>query len=158
MISNYLKVLEESLVKKSGILDEIQSANQAQNELLKAEKLDMEAYDKYVDVKDTCIQKLEKLDEGFESLYDKIREELLNHKAQYAEQIKKIQLLISEVTEKSVSIQAMEARNRDAVTAFFNREKQALGNGRKTSKAAYGYYKSLDKAIRENASYMDMKK
>lgn len=158
MISNYLKVLEESLVKKSGVLDEIQSANQAQNELLKAEKLDMEAYDKYVDVKDACIQKLEKLDEGFESLYDKIREELLNHKAQYAEQIKKIQLLISEVTEKSVSVQAMEARNRDAVTAFFNREKQALGNGRKTSKAAYGYYKSLDKAMRENASYMDMKK
>lgn len=158
MISSYLNVLEDSLRKKSVVLDKIQAANQAQNELLKSEKLDLEAYDRYVDEKDACIKELEKLDEGFESLYDKIREELLNNKAFYADQIKKIQTLISEITEKSVSIQAMESRNRDAVTAYFNQEKQTLGKNRKSSKVAYGYYKSMDKAIRETSSYMDMKK
>lgn len=158
MISSYLNVLEDSLKKKSVVLDKIQVANLAQSDLLKAEKFDMEAYDRYVDEKDACIGELEKLDEGFESLYDKIREELLGNKALYAGQIKRIQDLISEITEKSVSIQALETRNRDAVTAYFSREKQALGQGRRNSKAAYGYYQNLNKAIQEDASIMDMKK
>ena len=80
------------------------------------------------------------------------------YKALYAGQIKRIQDLISEITEKSVSIQALETRNRDAVTAYFSREKQALGQGRRNSKAAYGYYQNLNKAIQEDASIMDMKK
>lgn len=158
MISSYLSVLEDSLRKKIVILDKIQNANMKQSELLKVEKLDMEAYDKYVDEKDDYIAELEKLDEGFESLYSKIREELISNKALYADQIRVIQSLISEITEKSVSIQAAESRNREAVTAYFNREKKALGQGRKSSKAAYGYYKNLNQAIREGSSYMDMKK
>ena len=68
MISSYLNVLEDSLKKKSVVLDKIQVANLAQSDLLKAEKFDMEAYDRYVDEKDACIGELEKLDEGFESL------------------------------------------------------------------------------------------
>ena len=158
MIGSYLSVLEESLKKKIAVLTKIQEANLSQSELLKEEKLDVEQFDKYVDQKDVYIKELEKLDEGFESLYDKIREELLGNKSIYASQIKKIQDLISEVTEKSVAIQAQESRNRDAVTAYFNREKQALGQNRKSSKVAYGYYQSMDKAIREGSSYMDMKK
>lgn len=158
MIGSYLSVLEESLKKKIAVLTKIQEANLSQSELLKEEKLDVEQFDKYVDQKDVYIKELEKLDEGFESLYDKIREELLGNRSLYASQIKKIQDLISEVTEKSVAIQAQESRNRDAVTAYFNREKQALGQNRKSSKVAYGYYQSMDKAIREGSSYMDMKK
>lgn len=158
MICSYLSVLEDSLKKKSLVLDKIKAISQMQSELLKEEKFDVAAYDRFVDDKDDCIAELEKLDEGFESLYEKIRQELISNKAMYAEQIKRIQELISEITEKSVSVQAMEARNRESVTAYFSREKKVLGQGRKSSKAAYGYYQNLNQAVRESSSYMDMKK
>lgn len=157
-MSSYLNVLEESLKKKLIVLDRIGAASNAQGELLKEEKLNTEKFDLLVAEKDACIEELEKLDEGFEALYDRIKEELLKNRELYAEQIKRLQALIAEITDKNVAVQAQEARNRDAVAAYFKREKQALGQSRKSSKAAYGYYRSMDKAIREDASYMDMKK
>ncbi len=158
MISNYLSVLEDSLYKKKKILKDVQDISKKQSELLECDKLDMEQYDSFVDQKDTYIKELEKLDQGFELLYEKIKEQLLQNKSAYKEQIGRIQDLIGEVTEMNVSIQAQEARNRDMVTAHFAKERQALGQGRKSSKAAYGYYQNLNKAIREETSVMDMKK
>lgn len=158
MISNYLTVLEDSLIKKNRILDSIQEANRLQSELLRAEKLDMEKFDGYVDRKDTYIQELEMLDEGFSTLYDHIREELVQNRGLYAEQIKRLQKLISEVTEKSVSIQAQESRNRDMVAAYFQNERKALGQSRRSSKAALGYYQNLSKASQEVNRIMDLKK
>lgn len=158
MVSSYLVVLEDSLHKKKAVLDRIQDISQAQTRLLKDGGMDAEQYDGYVDEKDTCIQELEELDEGFDNLYEKIRQELLQDKDQYASQIKKIQSLISEITEKNVSIQAQESRNRDLLTAYFAQERQALGQMRKSSKAAYGYYQNLNKARREDSSVMDFKK
>lgn len=157
MISNYLTVLEESLIKKNAILDSIQEASRKQNELLKCEKLDLESFDELVEEKDGYLKKLEKLDEGFEILYDKVKQELLENRARYAEQIKRMQQLISQITEKSVSIQAQESRNRDMVTAYFKNERKALGQGRKSSKAAYGYYQNLSKANQEASRIMDLK-
>ncbi len=157
MITNYLTVLEESLIKKNAILDSIQEASREQNELLKCEKLDLERFDELVEEKDGYLKELEKLDEGFEILYDKVKQELLANKAQYAEQIKHMQQLISQITEKSVSIQAQESRNRDMVAAYFKNERKALGQGRKSSKVAYGYYQNLSKANQEASRIMDLK-
>lgn len=158
MISNYLTVLEDSLIKKNRILDSIQEANRLQSELLKAEKLDMEKFDVYVEQKDTYIRELEKLDEGFSTLYEHISEELAQNRGMYAEQIKRLQKLISEVTEKSVSIQAQENRNRDMVAAHFQNERKALGQSRRSSKVALGYYQNLSKASQEVNRIMDLKK
>lgn len=158
MLNNYLTILEESLKKKAGILDRIQELNQAQMELFKTEKPDLEKYDGYVEEKSDCIAKIEKLDEGFETVYEKVKKELMTNQNLHAEQIKRLQALISLVTEKSVSIQAQENRNKDMVTAYFKKEREGIREGRKASKAAYGYYQSLSKAGRENSSIMDFKK
>lgn len=157
MTSNYLTVLEESLEKKNDILDSICEASRKQNELLKCEKLDLEKFDELVEEKDGYLKDLEKLDEGFELVYDKVKQELQENKAQYATQIKHMQQLISRITEKSVSIQAQESRNRDMVTAYFKNERKTLGQGRKSSKVAYGYYQNLSKANQEASRIMDLK-
>lgn len=157
MIGSYLNILEDSLIKKRGVLDDIQKANEAQTELLKNEKLDVEQYDKLVDQKDDYIRELEKLDEGFESLYESIKQELVTNQELYADQIKRIQELIGQITDRSVSIQAQEARNRDMVTAYFSRERKALGEGRRSSKVAYGYYQNLNKARQEESRILDTK-
>ncbi len=158
MMSGYLSILEDSLKKKREILCRIQDINQSQCALFKDGGLDMEQYDSYVDEKDVCIKQLDDLDEGFEALYEKIRQELLQNKELYADQIRSIQKLIEEITDKSVSIQAQESRNRDMITAYFSKERQTLGERRKSSKAVYGYYQSIGKAVEEEVRIMDLKK
>ena len=158
MIENYLKILEDSLKKKSKVLDEIISYNQEQETLLKQESVSLDELDANMSLKDELIQKLVKLDEGFENLYEKIREQLLANKALYAEQISRLQKLISEVTEKSVSIQAQETRNKKLIEVYFTNEKSQLRQGRQVSKAAYGYYKSMNNMNVVPPQIMDQKK
>lgn len=158
MIENYLKILEESLQKKLTVLDEIIAYNKEQEKLLKKEDVSLDELDANMSLKDGLIQKLLKLDEGFELLYERIREQLLGNKDAYKTQIKSLQQLISKVTEKSVSIQAQEARNKKLVESYFAREKEQLKQGRQASRAAYDYYKNMNNTNIVPPQIMDQKK
>ena len=77
------QILVESLEKKSRILDEIIKENEAQEILFKQDQLDMEALDASADRMGELAEKLELLDEGFEAVYDRIRQELIDNKSAY---------------------------------------------------------------------------
>ena len=66
MNKQYVTALEESLEKKIRVLDEIYRISWLQTEILDKKPMDFERFDTYVDDKDICIEKLNKLDEGFE--------------------------------------------------------------------------------------------
>lgn len=157
-MENYLSILEESLQKKRNVLKRIEEINQKQLVLIQSEDMSLESYDAYVDEKDECITALNKLDEGFEILYKNISEELQQNRAKYAEQIKRLQVLIKEVTDLSVSIQAQEARNKDAVTKYFAKQRQGIRSSRLSSKAALGYYQNMNNSQVVEAQFMDKKK
>ncbi len=158
MLNNYLKILEESLMKKIKILDSVQELCDRQSAMLGESPLDMEGFDLCVDEKDVLITELSRLDEGFEALYDNIKQSLQNNRFQYAQQIQKLQGLIQQVMDKSMSIQAQESRNRDAVTAYFKQERQNVAQGRRTSKAMYDYYKNISNVNAMQPQFMDQKK
>lgn len=158
MIENYLEILENSLCKKSSVLDEIIMYNNLQEQLLKQKKLSAEELDENMNQKDALIQRLTELDEGFESLYERIKEQLQVNRETYKDQIRHLQGLISQVTEKSVSIQVQEARNKKLLEDYFVNERGQLRQGRKSSKAAYGYYKSMSNSNIVSSQFMDQKK
>ncbi len=158
MIENYLKILEESLQKKLVVLGEIATYNDEQESMLKQENVSLDELDSNMRRKDDLIQKLLKLDDGFESLYERIREQLLENKEVYKAQIKHLKELISQVTEKSVSIQAQEARNKKLIENYFSKEKDQLRHGRQASKAAYDYYRSMNNTNVVPPQIMDQKK
>lgn len=158
MLETYLNILKESLEKKLDALNSIEEINQVQTQMLQKESLDMENFDKTVDEKDIYIKELNRLDEGFETLYDKIKAELIENKSKYAGQIKKLQELISEITEKSVSIQAQERRNKASIEKHFLNERLELGKGRRSTKAAYDYYQNMNKRVVQESHFLDKKK
>lgn len=158
MNGQYLTILEESLRKKIHILDEIQRICDYQSELLASESIDYDKYDGYVDDKDICIEQINRLDEGFEQLYNKVREELQSNKSVYAGWINTAKELISQITEKSVAIQAQEQRNKKTLENVFNKERANLGKGKKSVKAAMDYYRSMSKTNVITSQYMDKKK
>ena len=157
-MENYLKILEDSLQQKLSVLEEISQYNQEQEKLLKKQDVSLEELDDNMSKKDELIEKLTELDQGFETLYERIREQLLGGKDAYKAQIKKLQDLISQVTEQSVSIQAQEARNKKLVEKYFAEERAQLKSDRQTSQAAYNYYKNMSNTNVMPPQYMDQKK
>lgn len=157
-IENYLQVLEESMHKKLDVLLRIEALSAKQEVLLKELPVDGEAFDESIDEKGILIDKLTKLDEGFEALYAHIKEQLSVGKEKYKEQIVRLQKLIAEVTEKSMSIQAQEARNKALAEKFFADSRKELQKGRRSSKAAFDYYRSMSQSQVVTPQFMDKKK
>lgn len=158
MTGNYLTLLEESLRKKLQVMAEIQDYNLRQQKIFQADEVDVDKFDEYVEEKGVLIEKLTALDNGFEKLYANVAEELKENREQYAAQIKTLQGLVAEVTEQSVAIQAQEARNKKLIEDFFKKERDGIRIGRKSSKAAIGYYKTMSKSAVVPPQFMDSKK
>lgn len=158
MINSYLNILKESLEKKLDVLKRIQEVSNVQADILKRDPFDAEEFDRTVNEKDLYVKELTGLDDGFEALYEKIREELIGNKQKYAVQIGQLKQLISEVTEKGIAIQVQESRNKAMVEAYFKKERQSIGTVRKSSKAAYGYYQNMNGKNVTPPHFMDQKK
>lgn len=157
MTGKYLNVLEESLEKKLQIMAKIQEFNLRQQEILQAQDVEVEKFDECVDRKGELIEELTALDSGFEALYENLSKELQGNREKYAERIKRLQELISDVMEQSVAIQAQEARNKKLVEDFFRKERVNIAQNRKNSRAAYDYYKSMSHSNVAPPQFLDSK-
>ncbi len=144
MNSTYLTAMIESLEKKVSVLDEIIKKNAEQAALLKEEEFSFDKFDKNAEEKGVLIFRLEKLDDGFESLYAKVKEELDANRAAYSDEIRIMQELIQSITDKSASIQADEARNKAALEGIFKNEREKLRAGRSGVKALKSYNQAMN--------------
>lgn len=156
-MDSYLKILEESLRKKLQALDEIQVYNEKQKQVFQSDSVELDEFDAAVEEKGRLIEQISRLDEGFEALYANVAKELDGNREKYAEQIRTLQGLIQQVTEKGVSVQAQEARNKALIESYFAKEREQLRQGRQVSKAAYDYYKSMSNANMVPPQFLDSK-
>ena len=158
MTENYLVILEESLRRKLQVLEDIQAYNQRQQEIFQADNVDLDQFDSYVDEKGVLIERLNSLDNGFERLYANVAQELSGNREKYGDQIKRLQGLVSKVTEAGVAVQAQENRNKKLIEEYFRRQREGIREGRKSSKAAFDYYKNMSKSSVVMPQIMDQKK
>ncbi len=98
---NYVNILLQDLKKKKQVLDKIVQANRKQQYALEDPNLDPDDFDVIVEEKARLIQQLEQLDDGFTQIYERVREPLQTQKELYADEIKEMQQLIRQLTEKS---------------------------------------------------------
>ena len=108
---SYLTILSESLDKKMAVLEELETINRQQSELIKSSRFDDEAYYELAEKKNERINDINKMDEGFQLIYDKVKAELEANCAAYAVQIKELQAKISRIMEMSSHLQVEEKRN-----------------------------------------------
>lgn len=158
MTENYLVILEESLRRKLQVLEDIQAYNQRQQEIFQADNVDLDQFDSYVDEKGVLIERLNSLDNGFERLYANVAQELSGNREKYGDLIKRLQGLVSKVTEAGIAVQAQEARNKKLIEEYFRRQREGIREGRKSSKAAFDYYKNMSKSSVVMPQIMDQKK
>lgn len=142
-VKNYLQMLIDGLNKKKRVLEDIQKLVQHQAVLLDDDKVDQIAFDNSMARKSDLISELNKLNDGFENVYDRVRDELLINKDMYKEDIKKLQELISAVSEKSILIETMEERNMKKAEDFFKLRHREIKSVKQSNAVANSYFQNM---------------
>lgn len=157
-MKSYLQILHDSLDKKLELLIRIEEKSLEQAAMLKNPEVDLDAVDTNMDEKAELIKEVLSLDNGFESIYEKIREQLIADKENYKDEIKTLKVLIEKVTERSTSIQAVEARNKAQMEMFFNTQKKGLQSKRNAMSVARDYYQNMNNVKHVTPQFLDRKK
>ena len=121
-------------------------------------RIDPDDFDACVEEKAKQIEQLELLDAGFQEVYDKIKADLQTNQQEYREEIAEMQEYIRRLTDKSATIQAQEARNKDLMTQKFASVRKQVKEVRKSQKVVNQYYKSMMKSGYMEPQFTDNKK
>lgn len=154
----YIAILIQSLRKKEQVLDAISIINQRQKTELEDPTLDPDDFDKTVEEKAKLIAELEQLDDGFDEVFQKVRDDLTNRKEEYREEIKTMQDLIRSLTSKSATVQGQEARNKVLMEQKFASVKNQVRKVRSSQKVVNQYYQNMMKANLIDPQFTDSKK
>ena len=152
------QILLQSLEKKNRLLDQMIRQNGVQEGILKQEEFDMDAFDEAIDLQSSYVEQLEMLDRGFETVYDRVREELIENKESYREEITRMKEQIQQITDKIVTLNAGNMRNKMLAENQFKRKRQAIGAGASKNKVAKNYYNNMNNLNYVSPQFYDNKK
>ena len=110
-----------------------------------------------MELKSECIDELNRLDEGFQMVYDRVKEDVQMYKQNYKSDIERLQQLIREVTSLSAAIQTQEARNKLQVEHRFRQLREETKTAKRSMSMANQYYKNMAQ-ISSEPQFMDKKK
>ena len=158
---SYLQMMIESLKKKDGTLSKIIAKNEAQAECVIDKEygdVDWDRFNILISEKDVLINRINELDQGFESLYERVRSDVTANKDVYKSEIKTMQELIEGIVEKGAKIQTQEERNRAKIEKVLLGAKKEIKQSRKSMQVVSSYYKSMSNPSGEIDATMDRKK
>lgn len=154
---NYLQIMINSLKKKKNVLQQIVAYNNEQESIVMASEFDGDKFQKNMEDKSDCIDELNMLDEGFQSVYDRVKSELQEYKLNHKDDIFILQQLIKEVTSLSATIQAQESRNKLQIERKFRQLRSETKTAKRSVSMANKYYKNMSR-ISYEPQFMDKKK
>lgn len=158
MTESYLDMLEESLDQKIQVLEEIEKENLVQKDILENEEgFDEESFDETLNRKSELIKRVESLNDGFETVFARVKEELDKNREKYKDRIHIYQDKIRRITDLSNSIEVGELRNRNLVATHVNKTRDQINTKRKSSKAALDYYLTMNKSKITPPQFYDTK-
>ena len=82
---NYLQIMIDSLLKKIEILKKVSELNEQQSALLDDKEFDGDKLQSNMESKAAYIDELNSLDEGFQAVFDRVKEDVEEYKADYKE-------------------------------------------------------------------------
>ena len=145
-IDDYVQIMIESLTKKSELLDKLIQKNEQQHECVvgkEFDEVDWDSFNLIVEQKQEAIDRIIKMDEGFQSLYDRVKEQLSENRDKYSDKIKEIQRLIGIITDQGAKITTGEERNRKIIEKTFGNRKKEIKRTRNSLKVANSYAQTM---------------
>lgn len=154
----YIKLLADILKRKTEVLEILLELTKHQENIIATEPLDEEEFLQIVTEKEEQINTLTKLDDGFEQLYQSVKEELATGREKYVDDIGYMKELIATITDVSVELQAREKRNKANMEAYFSIKRKDIRNSRASNMAVTNYYKNMTKQQASQSIFYDKKK
>jgi hypothetical protein len=156
--NTYIQLLVDTLQKKSKVLKLLMNITEQQENIISAPNFNEDEFLKTISLKEEQIQTLEKLDNGFDQIYESIKEELANKKEKFGTEIASLKVLIVEITDMSVKLQALERRNKSKMEVIFSNKRREIKNSRLSNQTVANYYKNMSKQQEAQSYFYDKKK
>ncbi len=154
----YLQLLIDAMGKKMAILGRLIEVTGEQEALMEAENFDDDGFLHTISVKEDQLAELEAVDQGFDRVFELVKEEVLENRFKYEVQIKALQGYITAITDKSVKLQAMELRNKAKMETLLANKRKELRRSRVSTQSVSKYYRSMTNHAEEQSFFYDKKK
>ncbi|MHB8129443.1 MAG: hypothetical protein ACYDEX_10625 [Mobilitalea sp.] len=154
----YIQMLADTLRKKSEVLNLLMNLTEQQESLITSENFNEDDFLMTITLKEEQIQALTKLDLGFEQLYESVKEELETGKTKYATEITDLKERITNITDMSVRLQALEQRNKSKLEVLLAKKRKDIKGSRISNQTAANYYKTMANQHEAQSYFYDKKK
>ena len=155
--NTYLHILINTLTKKNNLLDNLIQITLFQTQDIDTPNFNVDEFNKTLSDKDMLIEQLIQLDDGFEKVYDHVKDEISSDKDRYKQEILQLQDLIKQITEKSVKLQTEELRNKVKIDTYFSTQKKEIKNFKISKQTVSNYYKSMPYKHQGQSYFLDKK-
>lgn len=149
----YVDMMRDALKRKKQILQVLLERTKHQETLLKDEEMDPEEFNATIEEKGTQIEELNKIDEGFDTLFKYVEKEITSNRMAYKEQIQEMQQLIGEVSELGIQIQALEHQNSGHFKVYLANQRKKIRDFHVNNKTASSYYQNMANVHKPDQSY-----
>ena len=154
----YIRMMRDSLERKTAVLKQIQIKNREQGEILQDRDSLPEALDQNVSEKETLIRQIIRLDDGFENMYNRVKETLSKNRDLYRAEIREMQMMIEEISDLSMMVQAQEQHNRKLAEERFSSVRGKAKEVRQSRQVVNSYYRSMMDRGNVEPQFWDSKK
>ncbi len=151
--SVYVNMMVDSLDRKKRILEYILVKTREQESLLKDEEMDPDAFQAIIDEKGEQIDELNKIDEGFDTLFSYVEKEIKENRMTYRKQIEQMQQLIGAVSELGIQIQALEHQNSGHFKVYLANQRKLIRDFNVNSRTTTSYYQNMANVPKTEQSY-----
>ncbi|MBQ5431540.1 MAG: flagellar protein FliT [Lachnospiraceae bacterium] len=156
--AGYVQILRESLEKKVDILSKIKEENLRQRDILMDDQASPEQFQETVDHKEVWIDELNALDDGFQLVFERVKEIFEQNKVKYKSEIRQMKAMIRQITDDTAQIRGQEQENYKLAQLKFAGVKQQAQKIRKSQSAVSQYYKSMNGPEHADAQFLDKTK
>lgn len=157
MDENYVQVLIDTITKKEETLRKILEITRRQELLSKQEVYSSDEMEETLNEKEIQIARINYLDEGFQSVYDRVRSEVRNNIEKYRQDVLTLQERIRTCTEIANEIQVLEERNRNRFSALFSKTRTEYSTSKTRANVAQNYFKTMNNSKVMDAYFVDKK-
>lgn len=151
--SVYVNMMVDSLRRKKRILKVLLEKTRVQEILLKDEGMDPDEFQVIIDEKGEWIDELNKIDEGFDTLFSYVEKEIHENGVVYRMQIEQMQGLIREVSELGIQIQALEHQNSGHLKVYLANQRKVIREFHVNNRTTSSYYQNMVNAPKLEQSY-----
>lgn len=150
--SVYVHMMVDSLKRKKQILLTLLSLTREQELLLKDDELDADRFSAIIEEKGGQIDALNKIDEGFDTLFQYVKREIHANRMAYQSQIQAMQKLIGEVSELGIQVEALEHQNSGHFKVYLANQRKNIRDFHLNNKSASSYVQNMANAYAPDQS------